>query len=429
MITIEKNYLNNKTIIILSICLIVLLFMLFGGFINFSNSIKNVAWLKKTASLGPDYRLLFTFGTCEGEKAPLLISEKLNIIPASPYLAGLAAMRVNNFSLAEEKFQDAIQNDINLDSSASALGVVYYLNNKNPLLIWQQSDISTRFLLLGKECDIAKSNDLATTYYNYALETINLNNRKGYKQLVEFYAETQDEERFKKALESYLKLADPNSIEYHWTLGNVALSRKEYSEAIIHFSILTDKKPNDPFTWYSLGQSLVLDKQCEKARDALDKAIGLNPNNMNFYVYKGHSYLYQQMYDEAGVCYEKALEIDPTSVWAMTHLAEVKIGLEQYDEAMQLIITAMKFDEQAYLWEKAADIAIRMEDAQLALSYIKHAILIEPNDCLFYKKQALICGIINDKECLIQSFLNILRLNPNDSDVLRNLNELKKNYP
>lgn len=426
MITIEKNNFNNKTIIILSICLIVLLFMLFGGFINFSNSIKNVVWLKTSAVMGPDYRLFYPFGTCKGEKISQVLSEESSKNPASPYLAGLAAMRVSDFYLAEQKFQLAIQNDINVDSSASALGVVYYLDNKNPIFIWQQSDISTRYLMLGKECDIAKFNDLATTYYNYALETINLNNSKGYKQLVEFYAGTQDEERYKKALESYLKLADPNSIEYHWTLGNVFFTREDYSQAFDHFKYITSKKPNDQYAWYSTGQALVFLKEYDKAREALSKAILLDPKNVNFYIYMGHSYLYQQNYDQAAVWYEKALQIEQTSVWAMTHLMEVRIAQERYDEALLLASNAMKLNMRANIRATTAEIAIKMGNLPLARRYIEEAISLDSENIDYYHRFGLICEYLNDIACMKSAYQNILILNPDDvyaKDILNKIAE------
>jgi Flp pilus assembly protein TadD len=59
---------------------------------------------------------------------------------------------------------------------------------------------------------------------------------------------------------------------YYYDLGMSALSAKNYSEAIANFFIATQKAPNEPKVWNSLGIAYMEVSEYEKAESAFRRS-------------------------------------------------------------------------------------------------------------------------------------------------------------
>jgi tetratricopeptide (TPR) repeat protein len=69
----------------------------------------------------------------------------------------------------------------------------------------------------------------------------------------------------------------------------------------------------DPAPFYNqLGYAYLNLKQEEKAEEAFDKYIGLDPRNPNVYDSKGDYFMFVKQYDKAYELYMKAHSIDPS---------------------------------------------------------------------------------------------------------------------
>jgi len=95
----------------------------------------------------------------------------------------------------------------------------------------------------------------------------------------------------------------------------------------------------NPAPFYNqLGYAYLTLKQSDKAREAFDKYIGLDPKNPNVYDSKGDYYMYIKKYDKAYDSYMKAYSLNPS----FSHdKAEMARQLYEQTEGKKLEIISM----------------------------------------------------------------------------------------
>ncbi len=422
-----------RSVIVLSCAILTIIFLLSGGWSSIRDSIANVKWLKSVASHGPDLQLLYPLGVC-GEVTSVTQKVEGDVpTPASPYLAGLAALRIGDLVTAEQRLQQAMSEGISINSTPNALGVVYYLQGKDPVGLWQQNNEISRLLKIGWDCELSGNLEIATIYFRFVLNNlkpkIDYSNREIYQQLVDFFAGTKDEVSFNLSLQSYLYLAEPNSLEYYWTIGNAWRDHGQPARALEYYQIILERTPDDPTAWFNAGQMLVELDEPDKARPYLKKANELNPKNPGYFVAVGDTYLYVKEYDEASIWYEQAIAIDPNNIWGLTDLTHVRMAQKRYDEALILISRVIMLDPTPSVYALATEVAINKKDWQLAREYITEALNRNPDSLNYYYKLANICEAISDFTCMEQSYMQLLRLDPNDEKTKNKLNDITGRQP
>jgi len=86
---------------------------------------------------------------------------------------------------------------------------------------------------------------------------------------------------------------------YYYDLGMSALSAKNYSEAIANFFIATQKAPNEPKVWNSLGIAYMEVFEYEKAESAFRKALEVDKNFTEARLNLGVMYFRKKDYENA----------------------------------------------------------------------------------------------------------------------------------
>ncbi len=86
---------------------------------------------------------------------------------------------------------------------------------------------------------------------------------------------------------------------YYYDLGMSALSAKNYSEAIANFFIATQKAPNEPKVWNSLGIAYMEVFEYEKAESAFRKALGVDKKFTEARLNLGVMYFRKKDYENA----------------------------------------------------------------------------------------------------------------------------------
>src|SRR5271170_270487 len=120
------------------------------------------------------------------------------------------------------------------------------------------------------------------------------------------------EEFARKALE--LKANLPMA---HLLLGEVALARAQFPEAIAELNKERDLNPLEGSVYDRLGDAYVRSGDDEKAQQELSRAILLEPNATSPYILLGKVMLDQQDYLLAQLYLERALNMDPNN--SITH--------------------------------------------------------------------------------------------------------------
>jgi tetratricopeptide (TPR) repeat protein len=83
----------------------------------------------------------------------------------------------------------------------------------------------------------------------------------------------------------------------------------------------------------------------DKAIDALDKCVDLQPNNPTLFFELGKNYLSQKKYKEAYDNFEKATKIDPSNRWAWVGMYDVCYESHDYNQAIIVVQKLVEFKD------------------------------------------------------------------------------------
>jgi len=151
-----------------------------------------------------------------------------------------------------------------------------------------------------------------------------------------------------KAYKKSLELDEYNAYAYYG-LGQVKYYNYEYEEAIDAFDKYTGMKKNDSDGWCYLGLAyLYEDKNMSKAKECLEEALKLSPDDIfvincmaKYYSYNGES-------QKAENVYISALEKNSCNYELICNIAEYYKNEEAYDEALKYIDRAAHIDPMEY---------------------------------------------------------------------------------
>ena len=108
----------------------------------------------------------------------------------------------------------------------------------------------------------------------------------------------------------------------HQLLGEVALARAQLPEAIMELNRERELNPLNGSVYDRLGDAYVRSGDDEKAREALSRAVLLEPNATGPYILLGKVMLNQQNYLLAELYLERAVSMDPGNYMAHTLLGQ-----------------------------------------------------------------------------------------------------------
>ncbi len=135
--------------------------------------------------------------------------------------------------------------------------------------------------------------------------------------------------------------------------GYALLNQSNYDEAIQAFDNAIEIDPQNAYAWYGKGVALG-NKEAQsikgvriddgffytriennEALQAFDKAIELNPKNVDSWIRKGLILYLQDKNNEALQAFDKAIELDPRNAEAWGKKALVLIYLGKHEEASE----------------------------------------------------------------------------------------------
>jgi tetratricopeptide (TPR) repeat protein len=108
----------------------------------------------------------------------------------------------------------------------------------------------------------------------------------------------------------------------HLLLGETALARADFAQAIAEFNRERELNPLDGSIYDRLGDAYVRSGNDDEAQKALSRAVLLEPNATGPYILLGKVMLNQQNYLLAGLYLERAVSMDPGNFMAHTLLGQ-----------------------------------------------------------------------------------------------------------
>jgi len=116
----------------------------------------------------------------------------------------------------------------------------------------------------------------------------------------------------RQVLENYYDKAKkdgPESAEPYLASGELALEKHDYALAIEAFTNAAKRTPDDPDVYFGLARANENDS--DKATDALNKALKLNPNHVGSLLFQAENLIDREAYTAASELLDEVLAINP----------------------------------------------------------------------------------------------------------------------
>ncbi len=149
--------------------------------------------------------------------------------------------------------------------------------------------------------------------------------------------------------------ADTTDARLYFFLGNAYYESGKYDEAIAQFETAVTLKEDYSKAWVNMG--IVQDTKHNRraARDAYNRAIELNPEDVLAYCHLGFSYQSAGENEKAMEYYQKALSIDPNSAQAHYNLGLAFAEARIFKEALVEWNKVIELDPDGQLGKIAAE--------------------------------------------------------------------------
>ncbi|HDZ18536.1 hypothetical protein LCGC14_0856230 [marine sediment metagenome] len=163
---------------------------------------------------------------------------------------------------------------------------------------------------------------------------------------------------FKKAIElGYISTDIWDLIGYsEFQLGNL-------NHAVEYYRKGSEYNPNDPVAWIKYASLLKQNNDLISSIDATKKALGLNSQNKDYWLFLGGTYLKMMKFNEAEESFESVLKIDPNNQNALNSIALSKRSreLSENTHTWKVVLYPFIFDNLIY-YEKLLFIIRNIHD-------------------------------------------------------------------
>ena len=150
------------------------------------------------------------------------------------------------------------------------------------------------------------------------------------------------EDQLLQAKDQATEPADIAHIELH--LGEIAMEREEYREALRHYQHVTDYDPNDAESWTEVGEAHSRLGNYEEAETSFKRAIALRPDEEDYYIDLYEMYTESDQPEKAVQAVEEGLSNNPDSIALNTFLATRYIEQQDFDQAEIYVQAAERID-------------------------------------------------------------------------------------
>ena len=138
--------------------------------------------------------------------------------------------------------------------------------------------------------------------------------------------------------------ADEFHIELH--LGEIAMEREQYEEALQHYQRVVELEPDNPAAWSDLADAHLKSGNFEEAEANYRRAISLEPDNPDLYYSLSTMFIEQSQNDKAIETLEEGLSKNPDSAMMNFSLAMLHIENNDYRQAELFVKQAEQLDPE-----------------------------------------------------------------------------------
>ncbi len=210
-------------------------------------------------------------------------------------------------------------------------------------------------------------------------------------------------------------------------IGIIYDDRGEYDKAVDYYKRALKYNPEYTPAYRNLALTYRHAGNLEEAVKAIEKALDIDPENLNNMVLFGNLLFLQNRYKDAAAKYEKALEFDKENPSALYNLAltRFKLGDEITGiEYLKRAGTADRAGEIAHLsYAKLGVIFTERKDYEMAKKYLELAASLEPEDPVDRYNLGIVYLKEGDLESAVKEFEKAEEFGREDAELLENLGE------
>jgi tetratricopeptide (TPR) repeat protein len=169
-------------------------------------------------------------------------------------------------------------------------------------------------------------------------------------------------------------------------IGNTELQRKNWRAALTAYEAAVAIRPDASDVQHKIAEIYFQLEEYENARDAFVAFLALEPKNITALNYAGYISEKLQDYAAAAEYYERVLDVSVDNLYALNHLGLAYKQLQRFDEAIQVLHTALSFDprceqpESENLHNYLGLIYLERGEIGEAIAELRESIRLFPNE-------------------------------------------------
>ncbi len=234
-------------------------------------------------------------------------------------------------------------------------------------------------------------------------------------------------QRYPEALKAQDKVLefDPLNAQYLSARAQTLIALERYYDALTVLNQVQAITPFNPQLWQNKSLSLEHLERPEEARRVIrdviatyDKIIAQNPQNADFLLDKADFLSQSQMPQKALEAYDAAIDLDPNFYAAWLGKAQALLYLGEYDVALTAINEAIRISPKSYLaWQVLGNIyQQKNNNLTEAIAAYERAIEINPNYASLWRNLGVVLREQGKYNRAIESLTKASAINPQDSD-------------
>jgi tetratricopeptide (TPR) repeat protein len=250
----------------------------------------------------------------------------------------------------------------------------FFLNQFDKALLWIEYTLNifpnhNHFLKL--KADVLRKLENYVDSINLYWELLETTDDKSliYFHLASCYYEFKN---FDTSIPYWLLAYQENNKDTNYLIFNYILLHLECEQGIYLINKFLDYNPFDAETWYHLSQIYHSNENYEEALKAIDYAIFLETNSLDYYTQKIEILKSLKRYEEALKYLFEALQIEPDNLDILYNIGLCYLSLKFYDDARRYFKKCIDIDETYYeAYECLADCLFELERYHESLHYYK----------------------------------------------------------
>ena len=262
--------------------------------------------------------------------------------------------------------------------------------------------------------ELIKLNNLIdnTPKKNYSQQTVN--------HLINLYNEGKFEDVISSS--EFVTQQHPEAFVIWNIIGSSAINLGLVEKAINAYNKSISLNPDHAETYLNKGLALKIQGKFYEAIIAYKKSISLKPDYPNAYCNMGNAFLAQGMIDQAISSYNKAISLKPDYADAYNNMGIAFKTIHNYDQAFIAYSNAIAIKKNyAEAYSNISVVFKYQGELDKAISACKMALSLKPNYADAYNNLGNALKAQGNFDQAISAYKKVLSINPNHGEVYNNI--------